>query len=109
MSLKKISSRSLNLSFDFVIHKFQDRVLYIKINTMLRKIKFSRKYFSWFIEDLLLFIKKNGFQLRWDFNKIKLMNFKNLKLTLIQNKKLVKWCQEITNWKVEVMYENNCI
>lgn len=78
--LQKITSKELNLSFDFQVESYGYRILKIKLNGMLRKLDFNDKFFGWFMEDLIYFLDKNRYARRWDYEQIYIYNIDSLKL-----------------------------
>ncbi|MGZ9763060.1 hypothetical protein ACXYRK_01305 [Mycoplasma sp. AC1221] len=92
-----VTSKELNLSFDFEILNHQNRILDIKINGLLRNLKYSDEYFDWFIEDLLFLLDKNRYQKRWDYGQINIFGVTNLNLKENETK-FVKLFKSITNF-----------
>ncbi|MGZ9755380.1 hypothetical protein ACXYRQ_02195 [Mycoplasma sp. 394] len=92
-----VTSKELNLSFDFEILNHQNRILDIKINGLLRELKYSVEYFDWFIEDLLFLLDKNRYQKRWDYGQINIFGVTNLNLKENETK-FVKLFKSITNF-----------
>ncbi|AKA50030.1 hypothetical protein [Mycoplasmopsis gallinacea] len=74
-------AKELELSFDFQIKSFENRNFVIAVNGMLRDIQYSPSFNEWFIEDLIYFLEKNRYQLRWDVQIVLLENLESLKLS----------------------------
>ncbi|MGZ9414048.1 hypothetical protein [Mycoplasma sp. 5370] len=92
------TSKELDLSFDFQILNHQNRILDIKINGLLREIKYNDSFFDWFIEDLLFLLDSNRYQKRWDYGQINIMGVKNLKLTKNDEDSFIKLFKSVTNF-----------
>ncbi|VEU59137.1 hypothetical protein [Mesomycoplasma neurolyticum] len=96
--IQKVSSKELNLSFDFVIEKYYNRTLEININKLLRDISYGPSYFDWFIEDLIHLLDQNKYQRRWDYGTIFIKGFENLKLNSKDLESFVWQCKNVTNF-----------
>lgn len=98
------TAKDLDLSFDFKILKFNDRIFEINIGGIFRNLQFNEKYCEWFMEDLIDFLLSNKYQLRWDIGVINLHNCKNLKLTDDEIKKLGAFFKEkVTSFDVYII------
>ncbi|AJC49884.1 hypothetical protein DR095_01485 [Mycoplasma flocculare] len=78
--LQKKSSIYLKLSFEFRILDYHFRELKISIEGVDAKLDYNSKYFFWFVEELIFFLSKNGYALRWDYEKVQIFNLQNLNL-----------------------------
>ncbi|EFF41350.1 hypothetical protein [Mycoplasmopsis alligatoris] len=97
------SSQDLDLSFTFMITNFENRVFYISLGKMLRDIKYTQQYNEWFMEDLLFFLEKNKYQLRFDLEKIVLSNWENLNLSESNLKEFQEFLKtKITNFDLVI-------
>ncbi|WGI36737.1 hypothetical protein [Mesomycoplasma lagogenitalium] len=92
------SSEELNLSFDFEILLHQERILDIKINKMLRNLKYDENYFNWFMEDLIFLLDENRYQRRWDYGTINIYNISNLNLSKENEKDFLNLFKSVTNF-----------
>ncbi len=102
--LKDLNSPiSLDLSFNFEVTKYENRILDIKLEGLLREIKYSSKIFDWFMEDLILYLDKNQFQRRWDYGLIRIHNIDSLGFTLDEKKDFIKKFKTITSWEMEAV------
>ncbi|WP_025755364.1 hypothetical protein [Mycoplasmopsis cricetuli] len=92
------SSSELNLSFDFVIEKYYERTMEIKINKLLRKLDYNHSFFDWLIEDLIHLLDNNKYQRRWDYGIIYLSGWENLNLSKKDQDELKLLCKSVTNF-----------
>ncbi|MBG0730990.1 hypothetical protein [Mycoplasma sp. 'Moose RK'] len=98
--LQTKNSNELSLSFDFQILNYEFRQIDIKINGLLTKLDYNPNYFYWFVEDLILFLAKNRYALRWDYEKVKIFNLEVLQLGENLNDFKKKF-SSITNFDLE--------
>ncbi|MCR8613290.1 MAG: hypothetical protein NC236_02305 [Mycoplasma sp.] len=99
----KKTSKELKLSFDFKILNYEERILDININGLLREIKENENLFDWFMEDLIFFLDSNRFQRRWDYKLIKLHNIISLdNKNNILSTKIINLLPSVTSWDMEV-------
>ncbi|WP_033161205.1 hypothetical protein [[Mycoplasma] collis] len=96
--IQSISSSKLNLSFNFVIENYYSRTLEIKIDGLLRDIKYNSSFFDWLIEDLIYLLDQNKYQRRWDYGIIYLSGFESLNLNNEQLEELFFLCKSVTNF-----------
>ncbi|MHA0297901.1 hypothetical protein [Mesomycoplasma ovipneumoniae] len=66
--------------FNFRILSYSFRKLEISVEGLDRTIDYNSEYFFWFVENLIYFLSKNKYALRWDYEKITLFNLENLQL-----------------------------
>ncbi|WKX02447.1 hypothetical protein [Candidatus Mycoplasma mahonii] len=99
----------LNLSFQFEVVDFKRRILDIKVLSVKKDIMKNNinKIFEWFMEDLIFFIEKSGFQKRWDFGTILLGGINNLEFEEEKRENFTNMFKLITNWDMVVKNENN--
>ncbi|WBP84287.1 hypothetical protein [Mycoplasmopsis edwardii] len=93
-----IASKELELSFDLSILNHANRTIDIKINGLLRDIKYNASYFDWFIEDLLFLLDKNRYQKRWDYGQINIFGIDNLNLKTEEKANFLKQFKSITSF-----------
>lgn len=100
---QKINSQELNLSFDFEILDFQNREFQITIHGLLREIKYSERFFEWFMEDLIYFLEQNKYQKRWDIGTIYLSGLSNLNISKEDLKHLINLLTtNVTNFDIKI-------
>lgn len=106
-----INSEELNISFNFVIKNYQNRILDIETANILQKANenenFNQSFFDWFMEDLIFFLDKNRYQKRWDYGLIRLYGIKNLKLNDEQRKRFGYLLNSVTNFDLIIASEDN--
>ncbi|VEU76286.1 hypothetical protein [Mycoplasmopsis columboralis] len=101
--LQKLSSEELKLSFDFEITRFENREFDITIHKLLRDIKYSDRFFEWFMEDLIFLLAQNKYQLRWDVATVYFSGVKNLDLSDSDYKEFTKLLTtSVTNFDIVV-------
>lgn len=94
----QVSSKEMDLSFEFIIESLSNRVLTIEIDGMLRTLEYNPNYFDWFMEDLIDYISSNGIQKRWDFETIVIKNIDKLNLNEEDEKNFKNKFKTVTNW-----------
>ncbi|MDW2922162.1 hypothetical protein [Mesomycoplasma ovipneumoniae] len=66
--------------FNFRILSYSFRKLEISVEGVSKTIDYNSEYFFSFVENLIFFLSKNKYALRWDYEKITLFNLENLQL-----------------------------
>ncbi|AJR12424.1 Uncharacterised protein [Mesomycoplasma dispar] len=77
---QKKCSKNFKLYFEFKVLNYHFRQLEISVEKVVDKLDYNSNYFFWFVEDLIFFLSKNGYALRWDYEKVRLFNLENLNL-----------------------------
>ncbi len=91
-------AKSLDLTFDFHIKNRADRTLIVDLRGLLREIEFDHKHFTWFMEDLVYFMKKQKMQRRWEFSTIEVVNCKNLNTSKKTFEEFEKFIETVIQW-----------
>lgn len=76
----KKCSKNWKLSFEFRVLNYHFRQLEIAVKSVDDKLEYNSNYFFWFVEDLIFFLTKSGYALRWDYEKVQIFNLENLRL-----------------------------
>ncbi|CAC13204.1 unknown; predicted coding region [Mycoplasmopsis pulmonis] len=97
----KFSAKDLGIAFDFEFLKYENRIIELEIRKPLIKLEYNFDYFGVFMEELLYWLSRNGFQTRWDFLEIWLNDLEKLELSKEDLEKLKKDLKSVSNWDIK--------